>query len=57
MIGPVSEIEKPHHESITGAIWWWNAVSQTYLLVEEGETMKPGRGYWIFVTGDVTIEL
>jgi len=57
LVGVISETAPPVDPAVSGAIWWWDAVLRKYHTVGVGENLIPGRGYWMFASEDMTVEL
>jgi hypothetical protein len=50
LIGPVAESAVPASDRIVGPAWWWDVTVARYRALAAGESLVPGRGYWVYVS-------
>jgi hypothetical protein len=55
LIGTIEQIPAPY-DMTNMAIWRWDASEQVYKPVAEEEKLQPGRGYWIYRSGEIGIQ-
>jgi hypothetical protein len=57
LIGVLTAMPQPQDSRIRGCFWWWDASARAYVPAPPDENLVAGRGYWIYVTADVTVDL
>ena len=57
LIGAVANWQKPVHQNILPEIWYFAPDTQSYVMLQDGEQMVAGRGYWIYAVQSCTVPL